>query len=80
MFSRPTPACQPAPPDWAAGAAATLPISVPTVTVANKLRLLAFAVGDATSPGLEITGDAAALPSLVAVLDQPDPDFNIITP
>ena len=51
-----------------------------TVTLANKLRLLMFAAGDATSPGLEITGDADALPSLVAVLDRPDPDFDIITP
>jgi alkyl sulfatase BDS1-like metallo-beta-lactamase superfamily hydrolase len=51
-----------------------------TVTFANKARLLAFVAGDATSPGLDITGDGDALPSLVAVLDQPDPAFNIITP
>jgi alkyl sulfatase BDS1-like metallo-beta-lactamase superfamily hydrolase len=51
-----------------------------TVTLANKLRLLAFAVGDADSPGLEISGDANALPSIIAVLDQPDPGFNIVTP
>jgi alkyl sulfatase BDS1-like metallo-beta-lactamase superfamily hydrolase len=51
-----------------------------TVTLANKLRLLAFAVGDADSPGLEISGDANALPSIIAVLDRPDPGFNIITP
>ena len=51
-----------------------------TITLANKLRLLAFAVGDADSPGLEISGDANALPSIIAVLDQPDPGFNIITP
>ena len=50
------------------------------VTLANKLRLLTFAAGDTTSPGLEITGDAAALPSLVGVLDKPDPGFNIVTP
>ena len=51
-----------------------------TVKLANKLRLLAFAAGDNDSPGLEITGDADALPSLLAVLDRPDPNFNIVTP
>jgi alkyl sulfatase BDS1-like metallo-beta-lactamase superfamily hydrolase len=51
-----------------------------TVKLANKLRLLAFAAGDSDSPGLEVTGDAEALPSLIAVLDRPDPGFNIITP
>lgn len=51
-----------------------------TVTLANKLRLLAFAAGDTTSPGVEVTGDAAALPTLLSVVDRPDPAFNIITP
>ena len=51
-----------------------------TLTLASKLRLLTLAAGDNTSPGLEITGDAAALASLVEVLDKPDPAFNIITP
>ena len=51
-----------------------------TVKLANKLRLLAFAAGDTDSPGLEITGDADALPSILAVLDRPDPGFNIVTP
>ena len=51
-----------------------------TVTLANKLRLLTFAAGDATSPGLDVTGDAAALPSLLGVLDKPDPGFDIVTP
>ena len=32
------------------------------------------------SPGLEVTGDANALPSMLAVVDRPDPGFNIITP
>jgi hypothetical protein len=44
------------------------------------MRLLAFAVGDADSPGLEITGEANALPSIIAVVDRPDPGFNIIEP
>lgn len=51
-----------------------------TVKLANKLRLLAFAVGDNDSPGLEITGDGAALASLLAAVDRPDPAFNIVTP
>ena len=50
-----------------------------TVKLANKLRLLAFAAGDADSPGLEITGDANALPSILAVLTGPT-RFNIVTP
>jgi alkyl sulfatase BDS1-like metallo-beta-lactamase superfamily hydrolase len=51
-----------------------------TITLANKLRLLMFAAGDADSPGLEVAGDAGALPSILAVLDRPNPNFNIITP
>ncbi|MGZ8802703.1 MAG: alkyl sulfatase C-terminal domain-containing protein, partial [Mycobacterium sp.] len=51
-----------------------------TLLLATKLRLLTLAAGDNTSPGLEITGDAAVLASLVAVLDKPDPSFNIVTP
>ncbi|MBX8687398.1 MBL fold metallo-hydrolase [Mycobacterium sp. 20091114027_K0903767] len=51
-----------------------------TVKLANKLRLLAFAAGDATSSGLEVTGDADALPALLAALDRPDPNFDIVTP
>ncbi|MDT5338818.1 MAG: linear primary-alkylsulfatase [Mycobacterium sp.] len=51
-----------------------------TVTVANKLRLLMFATGDTTSPGVEMAGDATAMSTLLGVLDRPDPSFNIITP
>ena len=51
-----------------------------TVTFASKLRLLAFVAGDTTSPGVELTGDESALPALLAVLDRPDPNFNIVTP
>ena len=50
------------------------------VTLAAKMRLMAAAMGDLTSPGLEVTGDAGALAALMSVLDRPDPDFNIITP
>jgi alkyl sulfatase BDS1-like metallo-beta-lactamase superfamily hydrolase len=51
-----------------------------TVTFASKMRLLAFAAGDTTSPGVELTGDESALPALLGVLDRPDPNFNIVTP
>lgn len=51
-----------------------------TVTVAAKMRLLAAAAGDFSSPGLEISGDATALQTLMGVLDKPDPDFSIVTP
>ena len=51
-----------------------------TVKLANKLRLLTFAAGDSDSPGLEVIGDANALPSILAVVDRPDPNFNIVTP
>ena len=51
-----------------------------TVTFVNKLRLLMFATGDATSPGLDVTGDVDAVQSLFAVLDKPDPVFDIVTP
>jgi alkyl sulfatase BDS1-like metallo-beta-lactamase superfamily hydrolase len=51
-----------------------------TITLDNKLRLLAFAAGDRNSPGLQLSGDPDALPSLLAVLDLGDPNFNIVTP
>ena len=51
-----------------------------TVALAAKMRLLAAAAGDFTSPGLQVTGDASALQSLMGVLDKPDPGFHIITP
>jgi alkyl sulfatase BDS1-like metallo-beta-lactamase superfamily hydrolase len=51
-----------------------------TVKLDSKFRLLAVAMGDFTSPGLEITGDHAALRAFLGALDQPDPNFNIVTP
>lgn len=51
-----------------------------TVNLAGKVRLLAAAMGDLTSPGLDIIGDQAALQAFLGVLDQPDPAFNIVTP
>ncbi len=51
-----------------------------TVKLQNKSRLLAVAMGDVTSPGLEVSGDESVLQTLAGVLDEPDPDFNIIVP
>ncbi|MCH9721373.1 MAG: MBL fold metallo-hydrolase [Actinomycetia bacterium] len=51
-----------------------------TVALAAKMRLMAAALGDFSSPGLEVSGDAAAVQALLGVLDRPDPNFNIITP
>jgi alkyl sulfatase BDS1-like metallo-beta-lactamase superfamily hydrolase len=51
-----------------------------TVRLDGKLRLLMFAAGDRTSPGISISGDTDALPTLLGVLDAPDPKFNIVTP
>ncbi len=51
-----------------------------TVKLASKSRLLGVATGDFSSPGLEVSGDQTALQSLLGVLDQPDPRFDIVTP
>ncbi|OCB31255.1 alkyl sulfatase [Mycobacterium malmoense] len=51
-----------------------------TVRLDSKSRLLTAALGDFTSPGLEISGDREALRTFLGALDQPDPGFNIVTP
>ncbi len=51
-----------------------------TVKVDNKTRLLTVAMGDFTSPGLEISGDQTALQAFLGALDEPDPGFDIVTP
>ncbi|MET0704794.1 MAG: alkyl sulfatase dimerization domain-containing protein [Mycobacterium sp.] len=51
-----------------------------TLKLAAKVRLLALATGDFTSPGLDIVGDQEVLAQLVGVLDRPNPSFNIVTP
>jgi len=50
------------------------------VDTSNEILLLLVAMGDFSSPGLELSGDQTALQSLLGVLDQPDPSFNIVTP
>ncbi|WP_197507117.1 alkyl/aryl-sulfatase [Mycobacterium sp. 852002-50816_SCH5313054-b] len=51
-----------------------------TVKLDKKFRLLTAAMGDFASPGLEISGDQSALQAFLGVLDEPDQDFNIVTP
>ncbi|WP_374023936.1 alkyl/aryl-sulfatase [Mycobacterium sp. HNNTM2301] len=51
-----------------------------TVRLDSKFRLLSAAMGDFSSPGLQISGNQAVLQALLAVLDQPDPSFDIVTP
>ncbi|MGA1827972.1 alkyl/aryl-sulfatase [Microbacterium sp.] len=46
----------------------------------TKLRLLALMGGDHDSPGIETTGDASQLASLLSVLETGDTAFNIVTP
>lgn len=51
-----------------------------TVTLADKIRLLAVAMGDFSAPGLQLSGDRGALQALLDALDGPDPNFSIVTP
>ncbi len=46
----------------------------------QKLRLQLLLAGDESSPGVAFAGDPSAFGRLVAVLDAPDPDFNIVLP
>lgn len=50
------------------------------LTLDNKSRMLALAMGDFTAPGLELSGDRTALQAFLDVLDRSDPNFNIVTP
>ena len=61
-------------------AAADSATATVTAKVGSKFRLLTVAMGDLASPGLEISGDQAALQAFLGVLDQADPNFNIVTP
>ena len=48
-----------------------------TVMAPTKLALLAALLGDG---GLDVSGDQTAWANLLGVLDNPDPNFNIVTP
>lgn len=50
------------------------------ILAAEKLRLLMLLAGDESSPGIELSGDKTAFARLFAVLDAPDPGFNIVLP
>ncbi len=54
------------------GAAASVSVS--------KMRLLALMGGDHDSPGIDVSGDAGQISSLLGVLETGDPGFAIITP
>ena len=45
-----------------------------------KARMIAMLGGDTTSPGLELEGDPGVLQSLLGVLVQGDPAFDIVVP
>jgi alkyl sulfatase BDS1-like metallo-beta-lactamase superfamily hydrolase len=51
-----------------------------TIKLDNAFRLLMLATGDFSSPGVEISGEQAALQQFLGVIERPDPSFNIITP
>jgi alkyl sulfatase BDS1-like metallo-beta-lactamase superfamily hydrolase len=51
-----------------------------TIKLDNAFRLLLLATGDFSSPGVEISGDEAALQQFLGVIERPDPSFNIVTP
>jgi alkyl sulfatase BDS1-like metallo-beta-lactamase superfamily hydrolase len=46
----------------------------------TKPRMIALVGGDLTSPGLDISGDAGVLQTLLSVLEKGDPSFAIVTP
>jgi len=46
----------------------------------SKPRLIALAGGDTASEGIDVRGDAGVLKQLLSVLDEGDPDFEIVLP
>lgn len=46
----------------------------------SKPRLIRLAGGDTQSAGIEVRGDAGVLQQLLGVLDEGDPDFEIVLP
>ncbi len=50
-----------------------------TITT-TKPRMIALVGGDTTSDGLDISGDAGVLQTLLGVLETGDPSFDIVTP
>jgi alkyl sulfatase BDS1-like metallo-beta-lactamase superfamily hydrolase len=54
--------------------------STPLGLTLTKPRLIRLAGGDTQSEGIEVSGDLEVLTQLLAVLDEADPNFNIVTP
>ena len=52
----------------------------PLQLVLSKTRLVRLAGGDLESEGIESTGDTSVLSRLLSVLDQDNPDFEIVVP
>ncbi|MFF2633815.1 alkyl/aryl-sulfatase [Microbacterium sp. NPDC058021] len=52
----------------------------PLQLVLSKTRLVRLAGGDLQSEGIESTGDTSVLSRLLSVLDQDNPDFEIVNP
>jgi len=46
----------------------------------SKARLIQMAGGDTQSAGIEIRGEAGVLQQILGVLDEADPNFEIVLP
>lgn len=56
------------------------PATADVMVKLSTSRLLAAVIGDPSLPGLEISGDRAALQAFLGVLERTDSAFNIVTP
>ncbi len=54
--------------------------ATPLQLTLSKPRLIQLAGGDTDSDGIEVRGDVDVLKQILAVLDQGDPDFEIVLP
>ncbi|MFE5409943.1 alkyl/aryl-sulfatase [Microbacterium sp. NPDC056569] len=54
--------------------------ATPLQLTLSKPRLIRLAGGDTDSEGIEVRGDAGVLRQILGVLDQGDPDFEIVLP
>ncbi|MFB7893256.1 alkyl/aryl-sulfatase [Microbacterium sp. NPDC056044] len=54
--------------------------ATPLQLTLSKPRLIRLAGGDTDSDGIEVRGDAGVLTQILGVLDQGDPDFEIVLP
>jgi alkyl sulfatase BDS1-like metallo-beta-lactamase superfamily hydrolase len=56
------------------------PTDTPLQLTLSKTRLIQLAGGDTESAGVELRGDAGVLQQILGVLDQADPNFEIVLP